>query len=166
MVNTAYEQAGNVDPLYLYMEDGSNKTVYARPGNPTNTSQGLFGIDHNDNSTNPDEHVWKITWVAGNNYIIQNTVLDGPTTKYFGEFGSVYGSTSTVRQHTIPQIECVPFSSPSNPSDDYYLNLIGQNADYNAFHYVVNTLYHYVDFYTLNSSNYDLSKTKFHFEAI
>jgi len=148
------------NPNYLYMEDGTNLTVYARPAP---TSEGLFGISHTDNSTNPDEHVWKVSKVAGstNLFTVQNTAYP---TKYLGSMGSVSGTTPAL--NTPPQL-LIEEDFDVTTTDYYNMSLKGQNStDYMAYWYVVNSLYHYVDFQGLNNTNYNIDRINFKFEPI
>jgi len=148
------------NPNYLYMEDGTNLTVYARPAP---TSEGQFGISHTDNSTNPDEHVWKVSKVAGstNLFTVQNTAYP---TKYLGSMGSISGTTPAL--NTPPQL-LIEEDSFVTTTDYYHMSLKGtNNTDYMAYWYVVNSLYHYVDFNGLNNTNYNINNINFKFEPI
>jgi hypothetical protein len=156
MVGTTTE-----NPNYLYMESGGALTVYARPAP---TSEGLFGISHLDNSSNPDEHVWKVTKVSGTNlFTIENTAYPG---QYIGQYGSVSGSTAAVASNDPPQL-LITESNPGTTVDEYHMTL-QNNSDsaYRAYWYVINELYHYVDFQGLNNLNYDSANISFKFEAI
>lgn len=172
MENSEWENAGNTSPLYLYME-ATGLGVYARPGNPTNFSQGAWGnyLDHNDNTTNPDEHVFLVEYVSGNLYKISSTILQNGNKRYIGESGGIYGSTSSVSLHSPPQLE-ITEDTLITTTDNYYMSLTGNNTDYPAFHYHLNVSgatfeYNYVDFYPLTAgSYYSIGRTKFKFEPI
>ena len=156
MVGTA-----TAEPNYLYMEEGGALTVYARPAP---TSEGQFGISHVDNNTNPDEHVWKVTKVAGSNlFMIENTAYPG---QYIGEYGSVYGPTTHVSMHNPPQL-FIEGNNSTTDTDGYHMSIKGNDGSkFKAYWYVVNQLYHYVDFHGLNNQNYNDNNISFKFEPI
>ena len=157
--DTGTTAPGNFLNWILYSEGvtiSNSSTYIANPsGRPY---QGSYGVNWDDNTVSPDEHIWKLTRQSNGSWKCENTAYGWDLAEYFE--GSNYIEPT---QHSSSSLPSNPIwlLKKYNSSPAKYLTTLNttQNSSAQAAY---NANYGYQKFFTAQTS-YDKQKWRFEF---